>query len=391
MTTKISILGSTGSIGTQALDIAALHPDRFDVQVLTAHSNVELLYRQVCQFHPAVAVIADETQRQKAKEFDWPAGLELHFGAENVTVAARHSNSDIVLNALVGFAGLLPSVAVLESAKTLALANKETLVAAGAFVTKTAKSKSVSIIPVDSEHSAIYQCLCGAGDRTSIKKILLTASGGPFRGKSKEELQNVTLAECLKHPNWAMGRKITIDSATMMNKGLEIIEAHWLFGILYDQIQVVVHPQSIVHSMVEFLDGSVIAQLGLPDMRLPIQFALGNEERFPSGFPVLDFAQQMSLTFEPPDVENFPALRLAFESGRSGKTYPCVFNAANEVAVSSFIDGKLSFLGIAEVVERTLELHQPFNGDYLDDFIQADAWARNAAEHEIHNLGDSSA
>jgi 1-deoxy-D-xylulose-5-phosphate reductoisomerase len=384
---NLSILGSTGSIGTQALEIVSLHPDRFCVQVLTAHSNLKLLYEQACQFHPRVVVLADESQRKTAVGLNWPQGVELRFGYPQVTEAARCAESDIVLNALVGFAGLVPSLAAIESSKVLALANKETLVAAGKLVTSLAEKRNIRIIPVDSEHSAIYQCLRGTSDRAALRKILLTASGGPFRGRTKAEMKEVTLAQCLKHPNWTMGRKITIDSATMMNKGLEIIEAHWLFDVSYDHIQVVVHPQSIVHSMVEFVDGSVLGQMGLPDMRLPIQFAMGLEERIPSDFPALDFSNAMSLSFDPPDVLNFPAVRLAFEAGKLGKTYACVFNAANEEAVTAFIAGRIPFLGIAETVEVVLDIHKPLDGNRLEDYAEADAWARAEVIRHIRKGG----
>lgn len=379
---NIAILGSTGSIGTQALEVIAANPDLFRVSVLTAHSNHRLLRKQVEQFRPAVAILTDETAGRQFIAEGLPPRLVFHYGTAALQESAILSEANVVLNALVGFAGLAPSVACINAGKTLAIANKETLVAAGALVMKLAAQKQVSVIPVDSEHSAIAQCL--AGEKSSaIKRLLLTASGGPFRGRKEADLRKVSLSECLKHPNWTMGRKITIDSATLMNKGLEVIEAKWLFDVDYDRIEVVVHPQSIVHSMVEFVDGSVKAQMGLPDMKLPIQYALQPGERLSTAYTRLDFSRALSLTFEPPDVGTFRALPLAYEAGRKGGTFPCVMNAANEVAVQAFIDGKIGFPDMINTVEYALEKHSGTPEPTLEEYFAADAWARTKADEYV--------
>jgi 1-deoxy-D-xylulose-5-phosphate reductoisomerase len=383
---KVAILGSTGSIGTQTLDVIAANPDRFKVQVLTAHANHHLLRKQIEQFSPALVVLTDALAEQEFLQEGLPPGVRLCSGATALHTAASFEDTDVVLNALVGFAGLAPSLACINAGKTLAIANKETLVAAGALVMDLARRKNVAVTPVDSEHSAIAQCLAGECG-TGVRRLLLTASGGPFRGRKTAELSNVTLQQCLKHPNWAMGRKITIDSATLMNKGLEVIEARWLFDIDYQHIDVVVHPQSIVHSMVEFVDGSVKAQMGLPDMKLPIQYALNQAERLDVAYTRMDFSQALSLTFEPPDTQTFRALPLAYAAGKQGGTFPCVMNAANEVAVQAFIDGRIGFADLLPLVEGALSAHGGVANPCLEDYITADAWARRVAEEKIDRVG----
>ncbi len=382
---NVAILGSTGSIGTQTLEVISANPDLFRVCVLTAFSNHSLLRQQIEKFRPDFAVLTGEAAGKKYLAEGIPAGLKFAVGEEAILKAAAWPTADVVVNSLVGFAGLKPSIACIDAGKTLAIANKETLVAAGDLVMKRAAAKKVRVIPVDSEHSAIAQCLTGESP-ASIKRLLLTASGGPFRGRKLPELRQVTVAECLKHPNWSMGRKITIDSATLMNKGLEVIEARWLFDINYDRIDVVVHPQSIVHSMVEFVDGSVKGQLGLPDMKLPIQYALNSGARLDNAFTRLDFTQALALTFEPPDLDTFRALPLAYEAGRRGGTFPCVMNAANEIGVQAFIDGLIGFDGMVDVVEHVLDHHQGINAPKLEDYVAADAWARNDAKKYIDKV-----
>ncbi len=382
---NVAILGSTGSIGTQTLDVIAANPALFRLIAVTAHSNHRLLRQQVEKFRPAFAVLTDpESARQFTAE-GIPAGLEFRTGEASLLEAAAYAEADVVLNSLVGFAGLAPSVVCINAGKTLAIANKETLVAAGAWVMKLAAEKNVAVVPVDSEHSAIAQCLAGEAPK-GVERLLLTASGGPFRGRKQSALAKISLQECLKHPNWIMGRKITIDSATLMNKGLEVIEARWLFNVDYDNIDVVVHPQSIVHSMVEFVDGSVKAQLGIPDMKLPIQYALNQGVRLDNAFTRMDFSQAMSLTFEPPDVKTFRALPLAYEAGRKGSTFPCVMNASNEVGVQAFIDGKIGFLDMVHVVEEVLMKHTGSANPVLEDYMAADAWARRAADKFIDKV-----
>jgi 1-deoxy-D-xylulose-5-phosphate reductoisomerase len=383
---NVVILGSTGSIGTQTLEVIAANPGLFRVRALTAHANHQLLRRQIESFQPEFAVLTDESAGKRFIADGIPAGVTFRNDSAALLETAALGEADVVLNSLVGFTGLEPSLAAIKAGKTLAIANKETLVAAGALVVKLARQHKVSILPVDSEHSAIAQCL--AGERHSaVKRLLLTASGGPFRGRTSEELNAVTLRECLKHPNWTMGRKITIDSATLMNKGLEVIEARWLFDLDYDEIEVVVHPQSIVHSMVEFVDGSVKAQLGLPDMKLPIQYALNGSTRLNTSFNRMDFTQALTLTFEPPDIKTFRALPLAYEAGKQGGTYPCVLNAANEVGVQAFIDGKIGFSDMLRVVEEALAKHNSEQNPGLDDYLGADAWARRIAGEFVNKVG----
>jgi 1-deoxy-D-xylulose-5-phosphate reductoisomerase len=384
MLKRIAILGSTGSIGTQALEVVAANPDRFAVAALAAHHNDRLLAEQLDRFRPALAVMVDGAAAGRLRDrYDGPA--RIMAGEEGLMAAATLAEADVVLTSLVGFAGLGPTLAAIEAGKTIALANKETLVAAGELVTAAAKRRGVAILPVDSEHSAILQCLQGEG-RAGVRRLILTASGGPFRERAKETLPAVTVAECLRHPNWSMGRKITVDSATLANKGLEVIEARWLFGVGYDEIDVVVHPQSIIHSMVEFVDGSVLAQLGRPDMRLPIQYALSYPDRWPADFSRLDFTALAGLTFQPPDTDRFPALAMGYEAGRLGGTAPCVFNAANEAAVNAFLGGEIPFTAIAASIRAALDAHTVIPAPALADLYAADAWAREYVAAAIPSL-----
>ena len=367
---RIAILGSTGSIGTQALNVIRRHRDRFAVEVLCAGSNADLLVQQALEFNPNAVAIADETKYQAVKEALEPKGIKVFSGASSTVDLMEMDTVDMVLASIVGFAGLRPTLRALERGKAVALANKETLVVAGSIVTAAARRHRAPLLPVDSEHSAIFQCLVGEG--SAVDKILLTASGGPFRGRSREELAAVTLEQALRHPNWSMGRKVTIDSATLMNKGLEVIEAQWLFGVDVDNIEVLVHPQSVVHSMVQFADGSIKAQLGVPTMETPIQYAFSFPERIESHLPRLDFAQYPTLTFEKLDRATFRCLDLAYSAIRRGGNMPCVMNAANEVAVQQFIEGKIGFLDIADRVEAAMQ-SAPFIPDpTLDDLFETD-------------------
>ncbi len=375
---RIAIMGSTGSIGTQALEIARANPERLQVEVLTAQNNADLLIKQALEFEPNAVVIVDKAKYQYVKDALDKHDIKVFAGADALTQVVQMDTIDIVLAAIVGFAGLKSTIAAIEAGKPVALANKETLVVAGALVTNLAKEKGVNIFPVDSEHSAIFQCLAGEF-HNKIEKIILTASGGPFRGKDKKFLSTVTKENALKHPNWTMGAKITIDSATMMNKGLEIIEAGWLFSLKPEQIEVIIHPQSIVHSLVQFEDGSIKAQLGLPDMRLPIQYALFYPQRVPSTFNRFDFASYPNLSFEKPDAENFPALILAREAMKKGGNLPCVLNAANEVAVGAFLKDEISFLDIADVVEKSMQKVPFIAKPSLEDYIKSDEETRKIA------------
>lgn len=381
---QIAVLGSTGSIGTQTLQVIEANPKDFSISVLAAHSNDKLLEEQINKFKPDIAVLTNEDAANRLIK-RYTGRTKILCGEEGLIEAAIHPRVDIVVTALVGFVGLKPTLAAINAKKAIALANKETLVAAGEIVTKAAKDNQVPIIPVDSEHSAIFQCLQGV-KKTNLNRLLLTASGGPFRGMSKQELKTVTIADCLRHPNWSMGKKITVDSATLANKGLEVIEAKWLFDVDYDQIEVVVHPQSIIHSMIELTDGCVLGQLGLPDMRPPIQYALTYPQRSLSDYGRLDFAKIKSLTFEQPDMNTFPALAMAYEAGRKGGTFPCVFNAANEVAVNSFLQGKISFLQIAEIIQSSMEACSELGPVTLKSLMQADKWSRNHAQEHINTL-----
>ena len=377
-TRGIAILGSTGSIGTQALEVVRDQRDALHVEVLSAHSNADLLVAQALEFKPNAVVIGDEAKWKQVNDALFDEGIKVYSGAEALEQVVEVDGIDMVLTAMVGAAGLKPTLRAIEAGKHIALANKETLVVAGEIVMNAARNKGVDIHPVDSEHSAIYQCLAGEF-HNPIEKIILTASGGPFRGRTLESLAGVTKADALKHPNWDMGAKITIDSASLMNKGLEVIEAKWLFDISPDQIDVVVHPQSIVHSCVQFDDGSIKAQLGLPDMKLPIQYALTYPRRLKNDFPRFSFMDYPSLTFEQPDTETFQNLALAFDALRAGGNAPAILNAANEVAVARFLKDDIEFLDLPRVVEHALE-HVPLQAKpTLDDLIAADADARRVA------------
>jgi 1-deoxy-D-xylulose-5-phosphate reductoisomerase len=372
---RIAILGSTGSIGTQALDVIASHPDAFEVEVLTAQNNVDLLIQQAIKFKPNAVVISNESLYEKLKDALKGEHIKVYAGENALASVVQMDTIDLVLTALVGYAGLRPTIKAIESGKTIALANKETLVVAGELVTRLAREKGVNIYPIDSEHSAIFQCLVGEF-HNKIEKIILTASGGPFRGKKKSEISAVKKEQALKHPNWSMGAKITIDSASLMNKGLEVIEAKWLFGVKTEQVEVIVHPQSIIHSLVQFEDGSIKAQLGLPDMRLPIQFALTYPDRFPSNFPRFDFANYPNLTFEKPDTETFRNLALAFEALNRGGNMPCVLNAANEVAVAEFLKDKVGFLEMSDIVEQCLAKIDYIKSPSYEDYVYTDKETR---------------
>jgi len=382
---RIAILGSTGSIGTQALNVIRRHRDLFAVEVLCAGSNADLLIEQALEFGPNAVALADDSQYERVKEALWPEGIKVFAGESSIADLMEMESIDLVLASIVGFAGLRPTLRAIEHHKPIALANKETMVVAGSIVTAAALRNHVPILPVDSEHSAIFQSLVGENAlwedekgmrHTSVDKILLTASGGPFRGRTRAELEGVTLEQTLKHPNWSMGRKVTIDSATLMNKGLEVIEARWLFDVPAERIEVLVHPQSVVHSMVQYIDGSIKAQLGVPTMETPIQYAFSFPERIESHLPRLDFAQYPSLTFEKPDTETFRCLALAYEAIRRGGNMPCVMNAANEVAVQMFIEGKIGFLQIAEQVERQMQQAPFLPNPTLDDLFSTDAEVR---------------
>ncbi len=379
----IAILGSTGSIGTQALEVIAAHPESFEVEVLTAQNNADLLIEQAKKFNPNAVVIVNEDSYAKVKEALLPLNIKVFAGENALSSVVQMDSIDLVLTALVGYSGLKPTIKAIEAGKNIALANKETLVVAGELVTRLAREKGVNIYPVDSEHSAIFQCIVGEF-HNPIEKIILTASGGPFRGRKRDELLYVTKVQALKHPNWTMGAKVTIDSASLMNKGLEVIEAKWLFGLKADQVEVVVHPQSIIHSLVQFEDGSIKAQLGLPDMRLPIQFALSYPERLKSAFPRFDFAKYPALTFEKPDTETFRNLALAFEALAQGGNMPCVLNAANEVAVQEFLQDRIGFLQMSEVVERCLTKMDYIASPAYEDYVNTDKETRIKAKELIN-------
>lgn len=381
---NISLLGSTGSIGCQTLEVVAANPDKLKIRAIAAHTSDELLEEQIKMCQPDIAVLSDkEAAARLCKRYH--GKTEILAGEEGLLAAATYDGADTVLASMVGYAGLRPTMAAIECGKDIALANKETLVAAGSLVMQAVAEHKVSLTPVDSEHSAIFQSLRG-GKENEVKRLLITASGGPFRGKKRSELENVTLAQCLNHPNWSMGRKITVDSSTLANKGLEVIEAHWLFNMPYDKIDVVVHPQSIVHSLVEFCDGSVIAQLGEPDMRLPIQYALSWPERFDYTFEQLDLVKAGTLTFEEPDTEAFPSLKIAVECGKAGGTLPCVFNAANEEAVYAFLADKIKYLDIPYITAKVTEQHKNILQPCIEDIEVADAAARAAARDIIAHL-----
>ena len=377
-TRGIAILGSTGSIGTQALDVVRDQCDALHVEVLSAHSNADLLIAQALEFKPNVVVIGDDAKWKQVNDALFDQGIKVYSGGEALEQVVEVDGIDMVLTAMVGAAGLKPTLRAIDAGKHIALANKETLVVAGELVMGAARRKGVDIHPVDSEHSAIYQCLAGEF-HNPIEKVILTASGGPFRGRTLDSLQGVTKADALKHPNWDMGAKITIDSASLMNKGLEVIEARWLFDVSPDQIDVVVHPQSIVHSCVQFDDGSIKAQLGLPDMKLPIQYALTYPRRLKNEFPRFSFLDYPSLTFEQPDTKTFRNLALAFEALRQGGNAPAILNAANEIAVARFLRDEIQFLDLPRVVEHALERLTHQAKPSLDDLVAADAEARRVA------------
>lgn len=378
----IAILGSTGSIGTQALEVIQAYPETFDLQVITANYNADLLIKQAIEHKPNMVVIADETQYQKVNDALWDHDINVYAGADALAQVCETQEVDTVLTALVGYAGLKPTLTAIRAGKNIALANKETLVVAGEIVTKEAAEKGVNIYPVDSEHSAIFQCLVGEF-HNKIEKIYLTASGGPFRGWTREQLVNVKKEQALKHPNWEMGAKITIDSASLMNKGLEVIEAKWLFNLRPDQIDVIVHPQSIVHSIVQFEDGSMKAQMGLPDMKLPIQFALTYPDRFKTDFPRFNFMDYPNLTFEQPDRETFNNLNLAFQAMEMGGNAACALNAANEVTVAAFLKDEISFLDIARINEQTMLETTAVKVPTYEDYVASDAEARRLAHSLI--------
>lgn len=379
---NIAILGSTGSIGTQALDVVRKNPDLFAIEILTAQYNDELLVAQAMEFKPNAVVIVDESKYTKVFDALNPLDIKVYTGASALNSVVQMESIDMVLTALVGYAGLIPTIKAIEAGKHIALANKETLVVAGQLITDLCRQYKVDLLPVDSEHSAIFQCLAGEW-HNPIEKLILTASGGPFRGKLRSELMNVGPKEALKHPNWSMGSKITIDSASLMNKGLEVIEAKWLFDVTIDQIEVVVHPQSIIHSLVQFTDGSIKAQMGLPDMKLPIQYALAYPNRIPSDFPRFDFSQYGSLTFEKPDLETFRNLGLAFEAMQKGGNAPCVLNSANEVAVEQFLKEKIGFMEMSEIIEACMAKVPYIAKPVLDDYISSDEEARRIAKELV--------
>ena len=380
---RIAIFGSTGSIGTQALDVIASNPDMFSAEILTAQTNDELLVKQALQFNPNVVVIGDERKYIGIKEALAHTGTKVFAGEEALEEVAAMDCYDMMLAAIVGYAGLKPTLRAIEAGKPIALANKETLVVAGDIIMRKAMEKRIPIIPVDSEHSAIFQCLVGEG-KNRIEKIILTASGGPFLGKKPNFLVNVKKDHALQHPNWSMGAKITIDSATLMNKGLEMIEAKWLFNLTPEQIQVVVHPQSIIHSMVQFEDGSIKAQMGLPDMKLPIQYAMAFPLRIPNEFPRYDFKKPNTLGFEEPDIKTFRNLALAMEAMRQGGNMPCILNAANEIAVYAFLKNRIGFLDMTEVVEQTMSKVAFIEKPTLEEYFETDGEARNFAASLIH-------
>lgn len=374
---SISILGATGSIGQQTLDVVAQHPDQFQVVGLAAGSNWELLVEQIERFKPSIISVDSKEIAEKVK-MNVSHPVQITYGLDGVIEVATHPKASFVVSAIVGSAGLRPTLKAIEAGKTIGLANKETLVTAGHIVMDKAREHKVKIIPIDSEHSAIFQCLQGERP-SSIQKLILTASGGSFRDKSREELKNVTLKEALSHPNWKMGAKITIDSATMMNKGFEVIEAHWLFDLSFSQIETILHRESIIHSMVEFVDHAILAQLGTPDMRVPIQYALTYPSRIPLKTPELNFAELQALHFAPMDLLRYPALKLAYQCGNAGGTMPTVLNAANEVIVGRFLNGEIEFAEIENKIEMILMKHDCISSPQLDQILETDQWARSQA------------
>lgn len=375
MKKQIAILGSTGSIGTQALEVIDENPDLFEVYALTANNNDKLLVEQARKFHPEIVVIANKEKYAYVKEALEDLPMKVFSGSESISDVAEMGPIDIVLTAMVGYSGLQPTIHALKAGKTIALANKETLVVAGEIICDLAQKHRCAILPVDSEHSAVFQCL--AGETSPIEKIILTASGGPFRGKSRDFLKNVTRAEALKHPNWSMGAKITIDSATMMNKGFEVIEAKWLFGVKPEQIEAIVHPQSLIHSMVQFEDGSIKAQMGLPDMKLPIQYAFGYPYRLKNNYPRLDFSTCKDMTFEKPDLEVFRNLAFAYDAMKKGGNAPCILNAANEIVVEAFLKERIGFLEMSDIIEQTMNRVAFIAKPTYEDYVATDRETRN--------------
>jgi len=375
----IAILGSTGSIGTQSLEVIDAHPDRFVVEVLTANNNSDLLISQAKKYKPNVVVITNESKYKEVNNALFDLGIKVFSGLNSLEEVVENENIDVVLTALVGYSGLKPTIRAIKSSKNIALANKETLVVAGDLITKLCKQYGVSIYPIDSEHSAIFQCLVGEYFNP-IEKIYLTASGGPFRGKNSEELLHITKQQALKHPNWEMGSKITIDSASMMNKGLEVIEAKWLFDLKKEQIEVVIHPQSVVHSAVQFKDGSIIAQLGVPDMKIPIQYALGFPERLENNFKRFSFLDYPELTFEKPSFETFKNLSLAYSAMEKGGNMPCILNAANEIVVDAFLKDKIGFLSMSDIIGNCMEKITFVKNPKLEDYINTDRETRILAK-----------
>lgn len=384
---NIAILGSTGSIGTQTLQVIAANPERFEVEVLTANNNVELLIEQALRFKPNSVVIANEEKYPLLQEALRNEEIKVYAGAEAIAQIVTSSQIDIVVTAMVGYSGLLPTIAAIKAGKHIALANKETLVVAGELINKLVEKHKVAILPVDSEHSAIFQCLMGES-HSRVEKLILTASGGPFRGRDRKFLETVTPAAALKHPNWQMGAKVTIDSASMMNKGFEVIEAKWLFGMKPEQIDVVVHPQSIVHSMVQYSDGCIKAQLGVPDMRLPIQYALTFPERIAADFGRVDFDVCRQLSFEKPDLTTFRNLQLAYDAMNLGGNMPCILNAANEVAVDAFLHEKCSFTAMSALIEKTMGQVDFIATPTLDDYMETDRISRQLACQYLKDIGD---
>lgn len=379
---RVAILGSTGSIGTQTLEVIRQHSSDFQVEVLTAQNNADLLIQQALEFNPNAVVIGNESLYQKVRDVLIPKDIKVFAGQKAISQVVEMDTIDVVLTALVGYSGLIPTIHAIKAGKQIALANKETMVVAGEIITTLAKENQVNIYPVDSEHSAIFQCLVGEF-HNPIEKIILTASGGPFRGKNRAFLQTVTKAQALKHPNWEMGAKITIDSASLMNKGLEVIEAKWLFGLKTEQIDVVVHPQSIIHSLVQFEDGSLKAQLGLPDMRIPIQFALSFPDRLKSDFERFNFMNYPQLTFEQPDLKTFQNLQLAYDALAKGGNAPCILNAANEIAVDAFLKEEVGFLEMSDLIGETLSKTEFILHPNLEDYVETDRRAREITEQLI--------
>lgn len=381
MAKNISILGSTGSIGTQTLDVVR-EIGGINVKAITANNNIELLEKQIREFKPDIAAVMNEEMAEKLKERVKDCGTKILSGIDGLIEAAVYKESDTVVTSVVGNIGIVPTFEAIKAGKNIALANKETLVSAGELIINAVKKYGVKLYPVDSEHSAIFQCLRG-NEGNKIRRILLTASGGPFRGRKREELLNVRAEDALKHPNWSMGKKVTIDSASLMNKGLEVIEAKWLFGVDVEDIEVLIHPQSIVHSAVEYEDGAVIAQMGEPDMKVPIQYALTYPKRVKNSFPKIDFAQRNSLTFEKPDMDTFKCLSLAYRAIKTGGTMPTVMNGANEMAVAAFLENKIGFLDIADIIEKTMMSYNVKYDYTVEDLVEADKWARNFSNNLI--------